>query len=163
MKFKLFGARSAPLIDQVVGYPGHEVVAAFRRNSGLSSEQADLLFEDTLRWLWLCRVFEEDCLRPPKGLERLPDELSIFSSIKLLDEMWHQFILCTPVYADFCERVLGRFIHHRPEFSSDRVDREYETLIRYVHFRLGREVSNRWFVEYPALLSVHLSGSGGRA
>jgi hypothetical protein len=32
----------------------------------------------------------------------------------LIDAGWHAFILHTADYAEFCERVAGRFIHHRP-------------------------------------------------
>lgn len=31
------------------------------------------------------------------------------------DVGWHTFILFTKDYAEFCERVAGRFIHHVPE------------------------------------------------
>lgn len=31
-----------------------------------------------------------------------------------VDAGWHAFILHTAEYADFCHRVAGRFIHHRP-------------------------------------------------
>jgi hypothetical protein len=38
---------------------------------------------------------------------------------KLVDIGWHTFILHTYDYAQFCERVAGRFIHHQPEPASD--------------------------------------------
>ena len=31
-----------------------------------------------------------------------------------VDEAWHEFILFTHHYADFCDEVLGRFLHHVP-------------------------------------------------
>jgi hypothetical protein len=31
-----------------------------------------------------------------------------------VDKGWHAFILHTADYAEFCQRVAGRFIHHRP-------------------------------------------------
>ncbi|WP_437970590.1 hypothetical protein WMF04_15440 [Sorangium sp. So ce260] len=31
-----------------------------------------------------------------------------------VDEAWHQFVLFTIEYADFCERFFGRFLHHAP-------------------------------------------------
>ncbi|MFD5862622.1 glycine-rich domain-containing protein [Streptomyces chartreusis] len=42
--------------------------------------------------------------RPSRGL--VPSEL--------VDHGWHAFILHTVDYADFCERVAGRFVHHVP-------------------------------------------------
>lgn len=32
-----------------------------------------------------------------------------------IDEAWHGLILCTRVYAEFCDRAYGRFLHHHPE------------------------------------------------
>lgn len=32
-----------------------------------------------------------------------------------VDLGWHTFLLYTKEYADFCERIAGRFIHHRPD------------------------------------------------
>jgi hypothetical protein len=34
-----------------------------------------------------------------------------------MDEVWHAHILFTRMYADDCQRIFGRFIHHNP--SSD--------------------------------------------
>jgi len=36
---------------------------------------------------------------------------------KLIDEFWHQHILDTKKYAEDCERIFGRFIHHFPYFG----------------------------------------------
>ncbi|MEU5722740.1 hypothetical protein ABZ783_13055 [Micromonospora sp. NPDC047738] len=37
----------------------------------------------------------------------------------LVDVGWHTFILHTRQYADFCQRVAGRFIHHQPDPPSE--------------------------------------------
>lgn len=37
-----------------------------------------------------------------------------YSPSKLVDIGWHCFLLYTHEYADFCERIAGRFIHHAP-------------------------------------------------
>lgn len=37
----------------------------------------------------------------------------------LVDIGWHTFILHTLEYADFCQRIAGRFIHHQPEPAPD--------------------------------------------
>lgn len=43
---------------------------------------------------------------------REPD--GTFSPSPLVDIGWHTFILYTKPYADFCDKVSGRFIHHAP-------------------------------------------------
>ena len=36
---------------------------------------------------------------------------------KKVDEVWHQFILFTPQYHQFCNGFLGRYMHHLPRTS----------------------------------------------
>jgi hypothetical protein len=31
-----------------------------------------------------------------------------------VDEAWHQFVLFTRQYTDFCQRFFGKFLHHNP-------------------------------------------------
>ncbi|MGH8584811.1 MAG: glycine-rich domain-containing protein [Gammaproteobacteria bacterium] len=33
---------------------------------------------------------------------------------QIVDEAWHEFILCTREYAEFCQQAFGRFLHHTP-------------------------------------------------
>ena len=33
---------------------------------------------------------------------------------KIVDDAWHELILFTREYADFCEKALGKFLHHTP-------------------------------------------------
>lgn len=35
-----------------------------------------------------------------------------FAAWKLMDDAWHEFILRTSDYEDFCEKAFGRFLHH---------------------------------------------------
>jgi hypothetical protein len=38
-----------------------------------------------------------------------------------VDEFWHSFILFTPQYQQFCERVMGFFVHHQPRTTKTPV------------------------------------------
>jgi hypothetical protein len=31
-----------------------------------------------------------------------------------VDEAWHQFMLCTTEYSDYCHRFFGKYVHHSP-------------------------------------------------
>jgi hypothetical protein len=44
----------------------------------------------------------------------------------IVDEAWHQFILFTREYAEYCNSVAGRFIHHEPHI--DGVERTVSPL-----------------------------------
>src|ERR1043166_1518025 len=38
-----------------------------------------------------------------------------------VDELWHSFILFTPQYQEFCDDVMGFFVHHQPRTSKTPV------------------------------------------
>ncbi|WP_164478269.1 glycine-rich domain-containing protein [Mycolicibacterium stellerae] len=68
-----------------------------------------------------------------------------------VDEAWHQFVLFTFQYADFCERHFGRFVHHAPSNSpssgaSSSVRRAAfgEFQARYLDL-FGDELPSVWF------------------
>lgn len=46
-----------------------------------------------------------------------------FGPSELVDIGWHTFILYTRSYADFCQRIGGRYIHHEP---SDEAGVDYD-------------------------------------
>ena len=49
-----------------------------------------------------------------------------------VDLAWHELILCTRYYADFCEQRYGRFIHHHPGGDEkENNDQFHKTLTLY--------------------------------
>ena len=49
-----------------------------------------------------------------------------------VDLAWHEFILCTRAYHEFCEAYFGRFIHHYPGGATKQNSLQFqETLKRY--------------------------------
>lgn len=40
---------------------------------------------------------------------------------ELVDYGWHAFILHTADYAEFCQRVVGRFVHHVPTVEGEQL------------------------------------------
>lgn len=47
-----------------------------------------------------------------------------------LDEYWHAFILDTVRYHEFCDRVLGRYMHHVPGNPTERNFEGYEESVK---------------------------------
>ena len=41
-----------------------------------------------------------------------------------VDKAWHEFILITKNYADFCEKAFGKFLHHTPHSFSDKAQKD---------------------------------------
>ena len=49
-----------------------------------------------------------------------------------IDAVWHLHLVDTRAYADWCDKALGRFIHHSPGRAPQRNDPAYaQTLARY--------------------------------
>lgn len=86
-------------IEDVLAYKNEEVVARLVRDYGLTQDEAELLFEDTLRYLYLCATTDVGALAP---------------SLQI-DCGWHTFILYTRAYGAFCRKFLGKFVHHQPK------------------------------------------------
>jgi hypothetical protein len=69
----------------------------YGKEQELPNEVVDEHFDELLKYLCLCAVSGQGYgMRGP------------------VDECWHTFIIFTKEYADFCDKVLGRFIHHAP-------------------------------------------------
>ena len=43
---------------------------------------------------------------------------------KAVDSAWHEFILLTQNYADFCDKAFGKFLHHTPHHGSQSAERD---------------------------------------
>ena len=80
------------------------LVARIAREHGVDSPYAMRIVDQALGFLRLCAE------RPGQGYAPAPE----------VDLGWHTFILYTAEYADFCQRVAGRFIHHSPNDEPGR-------------------------------------------
>jgi hypothetical protein len=66
-----------PLIDRLL-------------NEGASQPEAEVLFADLKRFLWMCAQFPEQTFVPTPAIDRV----------------WHDFLQFTRAYRDFCLRQL---------------------------------------------------------
>lgn len=65
----------------------------------LSTKDCDLVERGLRQFFWAC-------LRSNKKFVAMPS--------RVVDAMWHEFILHTKAYGDWCELSLGWFLHHTP-------------------------------------------------
>jgi hypothetical protein len=77
-------------------------------HQSIRQELAERIMNEALGFLVLCA--------------RRPDEP--FGPSELVDIGWHTFILYTREYAEFCERIAGRFIHHNPYDDPTKIYRK---------------------------------------
>jgi len=72
-----------------------------------TADEGEALFTEVKRYLVLGRT----------------DETKIWQMHSLrVDEAWHQFILFTKQYSDFCQRFFGRFLHHSPSNAPKEIE-----------------------------------------
>jgi hypothetical protein len=71
---------------------------------GMDQTTAEQITDQALAFLQAC------ALNPAAGLAPSAE----------VDKGWHAFILHTADYAEFCQRVAGRFIHHLPAEPGDQ-------------------------------------------
>jgi hypothetical protein len=67
-------------------------------DEGHDQDTAERIVEQALAFLMACARYPDGHLSPSETV----------------DAGWHAFILHTADYAEFCDRIAGRFIHHRP-------------------------------------------------
>ncbi len=144
-------------LETVLRYSNEDVLDRFQSQFIVSSEETLEIFDETLRWIWLCAEAKED---REKGMN-VP-RLVIDSPIRFIDEGWHNFILFTKDYADFCMNHFGFFVHHNPtpkkrkrqiiaEFDSNESGAMEKLLAirkdqyEYIYDKLGAEVLERWY------------------
>jgi hypothetical protein len=152
-------ARRLKSLREALAYRNDQVVYKFMERYRLTFRQAREIFTETRRWMWLCARAEND----PSG----PKPLTLIGlrQMGIIDEMWHTFVLFTPVYEAFCHRYLGFFLHHMPstresqkrEEALRRADPEgYEqrTLAKlreelaFAGQELGPATLRKWFTTY---------------
>jgi hypothetical protein len=143
---------------KALSYENEEIVASFRANYGVSHEEARELFEETKKWLWLCGT-------RPRSMR-----MTVFGPMKMLDEMWHTFILFTHEYTQYCLDHFGFYIHHAPttraeaeryrqraaaspEQTQAELREERRAMMLLVHDELGEDTLKRWFGDYARCYS----------
>lgn len=78
-------------------YQHHGLCARFAEKYGMSLDQANAVFMEMKRFLYVAMVSQEPC-----------------SPSKVVDDMWHEFICHTVHYRFFCNDFNGEFIDHTP-------------------------------------------------
>ena len=77
------------------------ILARYQKETGLSADIVKDHHRELVRFLSLCGITSK--LNKSYGMAGA------------IDELWHTFVIFTIDYANFCEKVAGRFLHHVPE------------------------------------------------
>jgi len=117
-------------LDQVLAYQHPTLILRLHDKLGMSEHEAKELFDDLKRFLFLCATHREK-LGPTDRI----------------DEAWHNFILFTKDYRNFCNRLLGKFIEHVPITQAARSSKDggtMRTTSRLARQAFGEELSSNW-------------------
>ena len=130
------------LLDEVMDYENPDIVARMKKELGLIEEEANLLFDDTKRFLYLTAMYP-----------------GTWSPPKKVDKGWHEFLMFTKDYTEFCQRFFGRFIHHEPKRLNDPSTGGSQTRNAILAAReLFGDLSSNWTLDEKYISGQTLSG-----
>ncbi|MEP1740098.1 MAG: hypothetical protein ABJI60_12475 [Kangiellaceae bacterium] len=144
-------------LDDIINYQNDDVLYRFTKNYDVSFNEANDIFIETKKWLWLGFQKEEI-------LSFGIDSVLIDNSLSIIDTMWHNFILFTKDYTDFCHHYFGSYIHHVPtvkpkqsssgtEKSIEQIEQQIVNTLRpqyqLVFALLGENTFVKWYRTYP--------------
>jgi hypothetical protein len=142
-----------PALDKLLEYKNPAVLKLYIQNypnNRLSAEQA---FTEILKYLWLSKKHTLDLPKNANN-EQFPSQCFMPRSMREIDEMWHEFILFTEDYTNFCQQYFGEYMHHLPNIFDnmprprDVVEREVEKLLHYIYDSLDEDTVRTWFFSY---------------
>jgi len=134
--------------DDILAYEAPFLIEKLVKNAVVdTAEEADELFREVKRYLVLADR-DQDCAWNMYSLR--------------VDEVWHQFILFTRQYMEFCHRCFGRYIPHNPsnapKVESPRPIQKTtfaQFLARYLEL-FGEPLPDVWYDENTVTLDRRL-------
>lgn len=148
-------------LPDVLAYNNEKLVTLFSMKKGVSIEESNVLFLELKRWLWFLAQREEKSQPFP-----------VFGEQSIIDDYWHEFILNTHDYHEFCNKFFHRYIHHAPTIDGtleegagfglpyalykknkqEYISRKLAMLkeaMKEVAAALGPETVKRWYQDIP--------------
>jgi len=136
--------------EDLLRYRNEDVISRFTGIFRIEEEEAKDIFQETKKFLSIGRT----------------EGVFISEDLLVIDEMWHNFILFTRDYEEFCMRCFGVFLHHtptsrtekekfrmllasNPEEAAERMERMNRKFMGIVYDELGEETAMKWFGVYP--------------
>jgi hypothetical protein len=146
-----------PDLEKILEYKNEDIIHRFMKEFSLSEIESEDIFTETKKWLYACTV--------GKSKQNSP-RLLIDDSLLIIDEMWHNFILHTTLYFDFCNEHFGYYVHHQPtskkemqEFKTNfkekykKYKNQIQIQLEYLYDLLGEETVIKWYDIYPSIYS----------
>ncbi|MEM7036391.1 MAG: hypothetical protein AAF570_05365 [Bacteroidota bacterium] len=146
-----------PALEDVLAYELPALTYRFRKDWDVSVEEAEELFRETKKYLWLMSAHYHD-----RKAGHTPPRFQFTSGTYMIDVFWHQFMLFTPQYHKFTHGFFGYFMGHMPlgedidnEIEAERaadpeafqaqLEAELKAQSAYVIEKLGPETEEKWY------------------
>lgn len=145
--------KNLPALNELLTYKNPLTIQRFTMNFPEYAQQAEGLFIEMLKYLWLSRKFEQEQAANP-ACPTLQFNFVMHEEMRLMDNMWHEFILITKEYHAFCLQYFGEYLHHEPNMrekitiSEEEFAHELQLFLGYVYDNLGEETLIAWFHEH---------------
>lgn len=145
--------KKLPDLNQLLEYKNPLVIRRFQQNFPDFSSRAEQLFIDMLNYLWLSAKHELDLDKNPNHPD-LQFVAVMHEEMRLIDHMWHEFILITKDYHQFCYQYFGQYLHHVPnmreelQWTEEQMIQQLTLFLDYVYEALGEQTLIRWFSEH---------------
>lgn len=139
-----------PDLNSLTSYRNFRVIEKFQRDYPHLSNQAEDVFVELMKYLWLSQKQRRDLQANPQE-RNFNFLLAIYDDMIPVDDMWHCFILNTREYEKFCHHYFGKFLHHIPDAMEDLPPTKEELAIdlekfaSYVYDNLGEQTVKTWF------------------
>jgi hypothetical protein len=141
-------------LQELLQYSNPDIISRFTDLFDIPEQEAEDIFNETKKFLYISST---------SGVF-IPDELLI------IDEMWHNFILFTKEYQQFCQLYFGTYLHHIPATrAAKQLHREdmatdltaarkafgekLAVMMSFAYEELGRDTVVKWFQAYPVKYS----------
>jgi hypothetical protein len=131
-----------PALEAVLAYRNPDVIDRFCDVWDVERAEAQLVFSDMLRFLWLVGRVDDKTIAP----------------VPIVDEMWHTFLMFTKPYLDWSQKTFGYMLHHIPTTEREKRAsarqseaqhaKQVERVMAMVYDHLGEKVALRWYVLY---------------
>ena len=112
-------------------------------------KHVNTLFKDMLAFLWLSHEHARLRQKTPEN-KALQFSMVMHTEMRLIDEMWHDFILMTKDYMNFCHQHFGYYLHHQVNQRATQPDettliKESKLFFSFIYDKLGETILSRWF------------------
>ena len=129
------------LLSRVMQYQHPELVERFKDKLRLSQESAQQLFDDVKRFLFVCGTQRSDGGSPTEKI----------------DLGWHEFLLYSRDYREFCLDMFGHFIEHAPRayFNPTRRPKGQMRTTYLIALSVFGSLSINWDQAAPSHADMH--------